>query len=123
MSDGQIETLPMEQLVERYVKLSLAQCDATEVDDHETYNELFDEIGTISNVLRARGADARRALLPLLSHENAQVRFNAAHDLLAIEPERARAALEWVAKWGPGPQRGSAGMSLHRLDSGQYKPT
>ena len=123
MNDGQLENPDSEQLVKRYVKLSLAQFGATQIDDHETYNELFDEIGTISKVLRSRGVDTHRALLPLLSHENAQVRFNAAHDLLAIEPQRARAALEWVAKWGPGPQRGSAGMSLHSLDSGQHKPT
>lgn len=123
MSDAQLGTLSTEQLVERYVKLSLEQFDATQVDDHETYNELFDELSTISKVLRGGGADTHRALLPLLSHENAQVRFNAAHDLLAIEPKSARAALEWVAKWGSGPQRGSAGMSLHSLDSGQNKST
>ena len=123
MSDAQIESLPTEQLVQRYVTFSLEQFDATQTDDHDTYNELYDRIKAISKVLRERGADAHRALLPLLGHENAQVRFNAAHDLLAIEPERARAALEWVAKWAPLPQRGSAGMSLHRLDSGEYKPT
>ncbi|HKX11032.1 MAG TPA: DUF2019 domain-containing protein [Stellaceae bacterium] len=123
MSDVQIETLLTEQLIERYVKVSLEQFDATQIDDDETYNELFDEISAISKVLRDRGGDAHRALLPLLDHENAQVRFNAAHDLLTIEPQRARAALEWVARWGPGPQRGSAGMSLRSLDSGQYKPT
>src|SRR5215470_12009261 len=109
MSDAKLDNLSTEQLVERYVRLSLEQFDSTEIDDHETYNKLYDEIDAMARALHDRGPDARRALLPLLRHDNAQVRLNAAHDLLGIEPQRARAALEWVAKWGPRPQSGSAG--------------
>ncbi len=122
MSRIGLDTLTNAQLVARFTTLSLQQYGATEIDDSKTYTKLFHRIHAIESVLRKRGVDARRALLPLLAHENAQVRLNAAHELLAIEPLRARAALDALSKSAPGPQMGRAGMALMRLDSGEYKP-
>ncbi len=122
MSRMELDTLTDAQLVDRFTTLSLQQSDATEIDDNKTYTKLYHRLHAVAGVLRKRGLDARRALLPLLAHENAQVRLNAAHELLAIEPQRARATLEALAKFAPGPQRGSAGMALLALDRGEYKP-
>ncbi len=122
MSRMELDTLTDAQLVDRFTTLSLQQYDATEIDDSKTYTKLFHRLHAVDGVLRKRGLDARRALLPLLDHKNAQVRLNAAHELLAIVPEHARATLEALAKFAPGPQRGRAGMALMRLDSGEYKP-
>ncbi|HUN47441.1 MAG TPA: DUF2019 domain-containing protein, partial [Stellaceae bacterium] len=65
---------------------------------------------------RGRGLEARRALLPLLGHQNAQVQLNVASELRDIEPARARAAYEYVAKWGSLEQAGPARMTLDWLD-------
>jgi hypothetical protein len=123
MSHTSLGQLALGELVQRYIALSVEQFEATEIDDDEAYTRLYHAIDDIDRELRGRGLDARQALLPLLAHENAQVRLNAAHDLLTVDPARARTAMEWVARWGPGPQRGRASMSLQGLDSGQYKPT
>jgi HEAT repeat protein len=73
--------------------------------------------------IRGRGVDARRMLVPLLDHRNAQVRINAAKALLAVVPERARATLEALASNAPSIQRLDARMCLNHLDKGIFKPT
>jgi hypothetical protein len=77
----------------------------------------------IENVLRARGLEARRALLPLLKHRHPQVRLDAAKHLLGIAPEEAQASLEDLAAHGPDQQRGAAGMCLWYVEQGIFKPT
>ncbi len=122
MSRIELDALTDAQLVDRFTTLSLQQFDVLQIHDTKTYTKLFHRLHAVAGALRARGLDSRRALLPLLDHENAQVRLNAVHQLLAIEPERARATLAALAKFAPGPQRGSAGMDLLMLDRGEYKP-
>ncbi len=122
MIQGELDSLTEEQLVERFTDISLRQYDVLQIHDTKTYTKLFHRLHAVAGVLRKRGLDARRALLPLLAHENAQVRLNAVHELLAIEPLRARATLAALAKFAPRPQRLPAGMALMRLDSGEYKP-
>ncbi len=122
MIQGELDSLTEKELVERFTDLSLRQYDVLEIDDTRTYTKLSHRLRAVAGVLRKRGRDARRALLPLLDHKNAQARLNAVHQLLAIEPLRARATLEALAKIAPGPQRLPAGMALMRLDSGEYKP-
>ena len=122
MSRMELDTMTDAQLVDRFTTLSLQQYDVLEIHDTKTYTKLFHRVHAVAGVLRKRGLDARRALLPLLDHKNAQVRLNAAHQLLAIEPLRARATLEALAKFAPRPQGGPAGMALWMLDRGEYKP-
>ncbi len=122
MSRMELDTLTDTQLVDRFTTLSLQQYDVLQIHNTKTYTKLFHRLHAVAGVLRKRGLDARRALLPLLDHENAQVRLNAVHQLLAIEPLRARATLAALAEFAPGPQRLPAGMALMRLDSGEYKP-
>ena len=50
----------------------------------------------IRDELKRRAGDQRRALLPFIDHENAQVRLMAASSLLTIFPDRAKKALETV---------------------------
>jgi hypothetical protein len=122
MSKLKLETLTDDQLVQRFTGLSLDQYDAMQIDDTGAYNRQYSLLEEIKQLLRDRGVEARRALLPLLDHKNAQVRLNAARELLAIEPQRARATMEAIADRGPYPQRGDAGMALWYLD-GQPKET
>lgn len=54
--------------------------------------------------LKAMPGDQWRALSPLLSHPNVQVRLKAAHSVLALYPDLARKALEDIRDSGIEPQ-------------------
>lgn len=122
-----------EQLAKAFVDISIKQADATGLRDSRATNKLFKHLQAIEEILRARGPEARKVLVPLLSYrpdssqlfadQTAQVRLNAAKELLAVVPNEARAALEELAKHGPSFQSGSAGMCLQFLDDGIFKPT
>lgn len=111
-----LSALSNAELVDRVVAYSLKQFDVLREDDVKTYNKLYRALDEIYDVLRERGIEAHRALLPLLEHRNAQVQLNVASELRDIEPARARAAYEYVAKWGPLEQAGPARMALDWLD-------
>jgi len=95
--------------------------------------EQLDNIRAIEESLRARGTEARKVLVPLLTYSGApspfaedrtaQVRLNAAKELLAVVPVPARATLEHLAAHGPSAQSGDAGMCLQFLQDGVFKPT
>ena len=133
MKNTDVSALSNEQLVAMYVDVSIRQADALLRNDLRRVNRLVDRQRIITETLRARGTEARRALIPLLdyvgqkspwfSQERAQVRLNAATTLLAIVPEKARATLEELAARGPGDQKLSASMCLWHLETGVYKPT
>lgn len=123
MKKSDFSGIATEQLVNAYADLSQKQADALERFEVAEVNRLFSRRMEIKKVLRARGPEAGRALMPLLNHRNAQVRLNAAEDLMAIAPRRARAALEDIAAHGPSQQKGAAGMYLLQFDEGAFKPT
>jgi Domain of unknown function (DUF2019) len=110
-------------LVDAYADLSQKQGDSLERFEMAEVRKLFNRRMEIKKVLRARGLEAGRALIPLLKHKDAQVRLNAAEDLMAIVPRQARAALEDIAAHGPSQQKGAAGMYLLQFDEGAFKPT
>jgi hypothetical protein len=122
-----------EELVRKFIDFSIEQADALEINDVRTYRRLYQRLDEIEMTLRRRGLEARRALVPLLDythqkspyymHQPAQVRLNAAKELLAVAPEKALATLENLATQGPSPQRGAAGMCLEFLKDGTFKPT
>lgn len=68
--------IPVEQLVERFVAIAVAQDQALGRDDTKTYNRLFPQMQDVREELKSRPGDERRALVPLLKHPNPQVRFN-----------------------------------------------
>jgi hypothetical protein len=79
-------------------------------------NEIRDE-------LKRREGDQRRALLPFLTHPNAQVRLMAASSLLTIVPDRAKKVLETVRGSRIIPQCANAGFLLNGLEDGSFVPT
>lgn len=98
-----------------------------------TVHKLYKQLCAVKATLRARGPEARKVLVPLLSYaaasepfaedRAAEVRLNAAKELLAVVPEQARATLEDLAAHGPSFQSGSAGMCLQLWQDGVFKPT
>lgn len=123
-----------EQLVELFKGLSFRQADAIGVESN-AYAEASKKLRQIADELRRRGPEARRALLPLLECSGAeagpnlryaagsQCRYNAAWELLAVEPDRARATLDTLAAKGAPYAQFLARGTLARLENGSFKPT
>jgi hypothetical protein len=118
-----LQDMTVDQLVERFVSICVAEDQALLQDEHETFNRLFSLMEAVKEELKARPGDQRRALLSLYSHPNAQVRVKAAKATLAVAPLEARLALEKLAASKEYPQAGEAGMSLVNLDRGIFKPS
>lgn len=112
----------VKSLVAQFVEIGIAQYHAMYVIDNAKYNRLFAEMNRIRKELQEMPGDQRRALLPLLSHSNVQVRLAAARSLLALYPDLARNALESIRKSGIEPQNGEAATAIRRLDEGSYIP-
>jgi hypothetical protein len=76
----------------------------------------------VTKELQEMPGDQRRALIPLLSHSNVQVRLATARSLLALCPDLARNALVSIRESGIEPQNGEAATAIRRLDEGSYIP-
>lgn len=66
-------------------------------EDIKTYNEKMTVLFDVKQELQARGPDARRSLLRLLGHDNAQVRFQAATFVYPVAREEAKKCLQDLA--------------------------
>lgn len=123
MSQKRIQNLSDDELVDRFVEISLAQDLALLRSEVAKFNRLFDRKTTLLNELKSRKGDRRRLLLSLFNHPNAQVRLNAAKATLAVEPDAARTMLHAIEDSKEFPQAGNAGMCLWTLEEGIFKPT
>jgi hypothetical protein len=95
MARPQSHAAGVQELVDRFVSIGLAQYEALYVVDTRKFNRLYREMEEVRNELKRKEGDQRRALLPLLDHPNLQVRMKAAHAVLAISP--ALAGKHWRA--------------------------
>jgi hypothetical protein len=102
--------------------LTLGQYDAERRSEISKYNRLYRHMNEIRDELKRRDGDQRRALLPFINHENAQVRLMAASSLLTIVPDRAKMALETVRDSRIVPQSVNAGFLLDGLADGSFVP-
>lgn len=123
MNRSSLRRMTVEQLVERFISITLDQDQALLHDELAKFNRLFEQMEAVKEELKGRPGDQRRALLPLYDHPNMQVRLKAAKAPLAVVPEAARQMLQAIADSGWFPQAGEAGMSLWNLERGVYKPT
>jgi hypothetical protein len=122
ISTDQPDYARLRNLVAQFIEIGIAQYDAIYVIDNAMYNRLYKEMERIKAELKKMPGDQRRALLPLLSHPNVQVRLKAAHSLLSLYPDLARRALESIRESGIEPQNGEAAMAISGLDEGSYIP-
>jgi hypothetical protein len=113
----------VDELVDFFASVALAQDGALLEDDLSKVNRLFWELEAIEAELKQREGDQRTSLLRLYEHPNAQVRVKAVKATLAVAPRAAREKLEAIASSREYPQAGEAGMSIRALDEGIFKPT
>jgi hypothetical protein len=118
-----LKKMSVEELVQGFVNIALAQDRALFEDDTATFNRLYDRMEDVEAELKGRPGDQRQSLLRLYEHPNMQVRIKAAKSTLAVSPAAARTVLQEIKDSGELPQSLEAGMSLWNLDRGVYKPT
>lgn len=116
MKAPNLATLSVEQLVALFLDIALAQ-DRAEFDGKiRKYNRLYDAMQSVKAELQRREGDQRTSLVPLLQHQNAQVRLMAAYATSEVVPAVARATFEALAASRIYPQAANAGMAVDRLD-------
>ncbi|MHB8885807.1 MAG: DUF2019 domain-containing protein [Methylovirgula sp.] len=122
MKSSELEQLTVDELVERFAEICIAEDDALFRHQHAKFNRLFKTMCAVGNELRRRGRGARLELQRLYRHPNMQVRLKAAKWTLAVAPDAARNVIQSIrdSKWPP--QYLEAGMCLSNLDDGTFRP-
>jgi hypothetical protein len=123
MTQPSVQSMTVDQLVERFAKLGVEQDKAITADDKLKYERVYAQMSAIRDELRSRPGDQRKALLMLVDYPNMQVRLRAAQYALAVAPEAARRTIEAIAASTWPPQCYDARMCLWMLDEGKFVPT
>jgi Domain of unknown function (DUF2019) len=123
MKRVELTDMSIASLVERFAEIGVAQDQALLGGEIAKFNRLFQKMMDVSNELKSREGDQRRALMVLYNYPSIQVRLKAAKHTLAVAPIEARNQLEAIASTHWMPQAGDAGMSLSFLDRGVFKPS
>lgn len=122
MKQEKLTDLTVSQLVEEFLALAIAQDKAELNSEVGKYNRLYGEMESIEAELKIRAGDQRRALLPLLDHRNAQVRYTASVATLAVDLQAARRALQIISDRNEYPQAANARGMMKALDERRYIP-
>ena len=123
MKQIELSGMTTNDLVERFAQIGVAQGQALLRGEYAKFNRLFRQMSAVSDELKSRDGDQRRALMTLYNYQDMQVRLKAAIHTLAVAPVEARRMLQTIADSNWMPQAGDAGMSLSNLDRGVFKPT
>ncbi|RTL49760.1 MAG: DUF2019 domain-containing protein [Bradyrhizobiaceae bacterium] len=115
MNDS-LSTLNVQQLIERFVELSLQEDRAVNAADISEINAVVSKIYEIGKELETRDGDQRLVLARLLQSQNLRVRFNAAKALFSLMPTEARRQIEAIAASKRYPIAGNAGTFLFLRD-------
>jgi hypothetical protein len=113
----------IQKLVDRFVSIALAQDRAMLIGNNAEFNRLYRQMEQISARLKAFEGDARRLLVQLHNHPNAQVRLTSAIETLALEPIESRRVLQSISDRNEYPQAANARGMMMALDEGRYTPT
>src|SRR4030081_2683284 len=92
-----LQDLTAEELVRRFLAITLDQDRAIRIDDNAKYSRLFRQMRIVEEMLKGRPGDQRRALMQFYGHANTQVRLAAAKATLAVAPDAARRLLRTIA--------------------------
>jgi hypothetical protein len=117
-----LSEMTVDQLVDRFAEIGVAQGDVRYEDHIARFKRLYKDMDDVDHELRRRGRAARLALTRLYDHPDTQVRLKAATRTLGIDPVAARAVIQAVADSKHFPQAGEAGMRLWAYDEGRFRP-
>lgn len=119
MSHGYDER-PTDELIRLYEKAAAEHSQANRRGDFKAGNPAADRVAAIYKVIRSRGLDHQRMLLPLLLSSDKGVRGWAAAHALEFEPRQAEAVLSELAKL-EGLEGFSAKMTLKTWREGSFR--
>ena len=115
-------SMKSEELVILFEKYTLMMDKYLREDEEaNNYNRVFFLYAAVKLELKSRPGDERRLLMPFLDHTNLGVRLFTAKSIYAIDPARARHALQQLVDLHYFPHAFEAGMTLYILDSGKGK--
>lgn len=118
----ELSKMSVDNLVDRFTEIALAQDKAIEEDNNAQFRRLYAQMQLVDQELRSRGREARLALMRLYDYPNMQVRLKAATYTLGVAPEAARRLIQAIADSQWPPQALEAGMRIFNLDNGVFKP-
>lgn len=116
MAETNYSATSVDDLLKRFEEVCIEQYDTYITDDLEKYNKDFEILVSIKDELKARGSEARRSLLRLLTNENPQVRLQAAKFVYPVARDEAKKCLQDIEAAKLPDQSLSAGMALYRLE-------
>jgi len=112
----------IDQLLDRFLAIALAQDLAERKSKYAQYSRLYRRMEEVTIELKRRPGDARRDLSRFFGHPNPQVRLKAAISCLAIFPDEARRVLQDLFDGNWFPQAAEAKGILMSMDAGRYVP-
>ena len=120
-----LSKLSLDELRQRFEEICLVQ-DETQFQDEEQgaeqYGACYTALQSVSNELKRRGAEARRALCDLFTHPAAHVRLQAALFSYGAAPMEARCCLEQLRNAKTLHDSFAAGMALRSIEDGTWTP-
>ena len=121
MRAGSVADMTSDELVVRFVEISIEQGKALAFFETARFNSLYGKLSAVVRELRARPGDERHRLLKLYDHPDLQVRLNVAGRTYALDPAAAIATFQAIKDSRRYPWAGDAGMSLSMLEMGLSK--
>lgn len=116
MTEADIVAMTVDELVDRFAAITVAQDRAIFEENNTEYNKLYTQMTAIARELKRRLGDQRRALLSLYTHQNIQVRLMAALNTLDLAAPAAREVLQGIVECRRYPQAADALAAIWRLD-------
>lgn len=121
MNKGNLAALTVDELIERYSRLSERHGKATEDSNYQSANSSYDELTAVIREIRRRGMQAEESLLALLADPLPWVRHWASSHALSFAPQLAESVLRELATMG-GSLGISSRMTLEQWEKGELKP-
>jgi hypothetical protein len=118
-----LATATVPELADEFLRLAIAKGRAVMDFENAKVKRFYWQIDAIRNELKTRPGDQRRVLAAFYRHPSPSVRLEAATATLVVLPEQSRLVLQEIVDRVEYPFAGTAGMRLHNLATGFYKPT
>lgn len=112
----------VDALVNLFRDVTLAQSAADRLGQMAEYNRLYRHMEEIEQELKRRPGDRRRELEILYTHDDPQVRLQAALATLALLPAESREVLQTLSERHEYPAAMDARGILRALEEGTYTP-
>jgi Domain of unknown function (DUF2019) len=110
-----------EELVQRFAVKAVEREGFMKAHDPRRASARFDQMVKIYDVLKNRGLDAQRKLLPLLQHKDHHVRYSAAARVVEFDADEAIPILEELSLTGAPLLRFEAKVTLEQWRKGKFR--